>query len=107
MLGFYSWQLLGNQRQNDAILYGLGASFTANSLQVESSLSGYRGYFPIIKDAPVVFRSQALYPLKSWNLGIGYEIGLHDYPFQKLQLILQYHISPKKKALFPILLTQQ
>lgn len=45
MFGFYAWQTnLANYQQNDAILFGLGSSWSLKKVFVNVHFSGYQGY---------------------------------------------------------------
>ena len=106
MLGFYSWQTnLTNYRQDDAVLYGLGADFQLHKSTFGISLDGYSGYFgndtlviinpekPIaFKDRPLVLRTKFEQWLGNWKLGISYQLGLHDFGYKTLRLEMSYYL---------------
>ena len=107
MLGFYSWQTnLPNNRQDDAVLYGLGTDFHFGKNMLGVSMSGYSGYFgnrtliiinpkkPVVfKDRPLVLRLKYTHWLGNWKLGVRYQSGLHDFQYQTVRLEISYYLS--------------
>lgn len=87
MLGFYAWQTNHNDyRQDDAILYGMGAKIFINNFMIENSLSGYYGYINN-GDRPLVFRSILKYNIKSrMCYKIMFQHGIFDFPFNTIRI---------------------
>jgi hypothetical protein len=100
MAGFYSWQMnLPNNRQNDAILFGLGLDLEYKKWILNNALKGYYGYLgneEVIvgnPDDPVIFRDRpVLYVLEfgrnigSSTLSLKYTSPLNDFYYQSLGL---------------------
>lgn len=110
-IGFYSWQMnLPNNRQNDAIMYGLGFDFQYKSFMIANSIDGYFGYFgdelvivgnqndPIpFKDRPLVYRLDLTKKAKMVDFVLGYQVGLHDFSYQTVNFSLIFHVENIKK----------
>lgn len=103
MTGFYSWQLnLENNKQNDAFLFGLGADLSYGKLTFSAAMDGYLGYFGdremivgnreelvSMRDKPIVFRSEIKYKYKKIAYKIGYQNGIHDFPYQSIRFNIE------------------
>jgi hypothetical protein len=99
MLGFYSWQMnLPDNKQNDAILFGMGADAQYNSWFINNVLEGYAGYFgeemvivgdtknPVpYNDRPVIYRISAGKELDWIRLSIGYQLAIHHFQYDYLK----------------------
>ncbi len=106
MIGFYSWQMnLPNNRQNDAILFGLGVDLSIKKFLVSNALDGYIGYFgnqevivvnkdkPVLfKDRPVVYRLEITKESKVIDLILGYQLGIKNFPYQTIKFSLLFHL---------------
>jgi hypothetical protein len=67
MIGFYSWQMnLPDNRQNDAIIFGLGIDLFIKKFIISNSLDGYYGYIGnqeiivVKKDEPVLYKDRPM-----------------------------------------------
>jgi hypothetical protein len=107
MIGFYSWQMnIPENRQNDAILFGVGLDMFFHGFYFNNSLDGYSGYFgnelvvvgdkeePVsFKDRPVVYRLDLVKHTNHFDYGLGYQLGLNDFIYQSLKVSLIYHFT--------------
>lgn len=102
MLGFYVWQTYRDAyRQNDGVLYGLGADLNLRNLVITNSLGGYSGYIGN-GDKPLVYRlairsnSERLI-----NYQLRFQQGLRDFPFSSFRAGLQINLDKvfRKKLL--------
>lgn len=82
LAGFYAYQTFDDQHpQNDAYLYGIGASWIPFSkLKVSADFSGYSGYFNN-GDRPKIVRAALEYPFGHSTFFIQQTIGLQDFPY--------------------------
>lgn len=84
-VGFYVWQtFLDNYPQNDALLFGLGLDLNFKYFSVDQSIRGYNGYMNN-GDRPLVYRADLAIRIGSAGLVLGYERGIHDYPFESIR----------------------
>ena len=104
MAGFYSWQMnLPNSRQNDAIIFGLGADISWGSWFLNNAIEGYSGYIGdemIIvanpdqlipfKDRPVLYRVEAGKTFSKIKLSIGYQLALKDFYYDHIKVSASY-----------------
>ncbi len=94
--GFYAyqtWDMLHNQ--DDCIIYGLGFKYSTGKLWLRVALAGYWGYLNN-GDRPSVFRLQAGTNMKTWNVALKYQAGLHDFDYHTIGLSLLYSFEKKK-----------
>lgn len=97
-IGFLCWQT-DNGRQDDALLYGLQLGISGPKLSLQCSWSGYNGWESGMKnnagahDCPSTLKVNATYKLNRFDLTIGYQEGLRDYPYRQLRLGTSYHID--------------
>ncbi|MEZ5197536.1 MAG: hypothetical protein R2764_14410 [Bacteroidales bacterium] len=106
-IGFNSWQMnLPNNRQNDAVMVGLGIDLHVKSFILSNSIDGYLGYFgnekvivgnpndPVpFKDRPMVYRLDFTKGMKRADLALGYQAGLHDFSYQTINFSLIFHLE--------------
>jgi len=106
MLGFYSWQMdLPNNRQNDAVLYGLGVDYKNKSWFVQCALRGYYGYIgdgliivanpeqPIVfKDRPMVIKSEFGKSFGMASISAAYQHALNDFYYNSLSFSFSYKL---------------
>ncbi|OQX81478.1 MAG: hypothetical protein B6D61_00620 [Bacteroidetes bacterium 4484_249] len=106
-VGFYSWQMnLPDNRQNDALIYGLGADLFIKKFIISNSIDGYYGYIgneeiivvkkdePVpYKDRPMVYRLDITKESKLLDIIIGYQLGLYDFAYQTIKFSLLFHID--------------
>lgn len=94
LLGFYVWQTYRDAyRQNDGLLYGIGADLNLKKLIVTNSLGGYSGYIGN-GDKPLVYR---LAVKSSTNRMLEYQIrfqhGLRHFPFSSIRAGVQLNLN--------------
>ena len=90
MLGFFAWQTNDESlRQNDALLYGVGAEISKDKWILVPTLRGYSGYHDI-GDRPVVFSAALMRELKGGRLELVYQYGLRDYLYQSIELSYRF-----------------
>lgn len=86
MVGFYVWQTNDDLHfQNDAILYGLGASLYNKTVEFNFKYGGYKGYLNN-GDAPMVFRANANYKWPKTHLKLSFQQGLQDFKYSTISL---------------------
>jgi len=95
LLGFYVWQVPDySKMQNDAILYGMGASYHHQAWAIKWHLGGYHGY-KNDGDSPMVMRFQGDVPLSEhFRARVLYEQGFRDFPYNGIHLRLLYSFKP-------------
>jgi len=110
MTGFYSWQLnLPDNKQNDAILYGVGIDFNLKRWFINNAVEGYIGYFggqkvivgdpedPVpFNDRPMIYRLKAGRVYANWEMFIGYQHGIIDFPYNSFSVGISYLFPPFK-----------
>jgi len=93
-VGFYAYQTyMENQRQNDAILYGVGIDLEIGRLRICNQLTGYHGYFDN-GDRPMVYRM--IFKASTVRRISGYLLvqqGLNDFAFTSARLALVLNLS--------------
>lgn len=87
--GFLVWQS-DNGRQDDALLYGLQASYNLSQLQLQGCFSGYYGW-ERYGDAPCTLKGRIAWHHGQFEPYFLFQRGLHDYPFTQLRVGLVYH----------------
>lgn len=86
MVGFYCWMTNSIQnRQNDALCYGLGLQGTCHNFTLDVDYSGFRGYRGE-GDKPMVLRSKLNYEIKKNIVSFRYKHGLQDYLYDTFSL---------------------
>lgn len=86
--GFLCWQT-DNGRQNDAVMYGALASFEAGPVVLTSQLGGYVGWEQD-GDAPMTVRVDAEWRIGDFSVGLGWQMGLADWPFHQFRAGVGY-----------------
>jgi len=100
MIGFYSWQMdLPNNRQNDAILYGIGADLTYNSWFLSNNIKGYYGYLGnsnlivgnpdqlvVFRDRPTIFKTELGKLLGNTKFSVSFGKAVHDFYYDSLTI---------------------
>lgn len=86
--GFLCWQT-DNGRQNDAVMYGLMASFNAGSFHLETEYGGYVGWEQH-GDAPMTLKSRLAYDLGGFSVNLQHQVGFIDWPFHQLRVGVEY-----------------
>jgi hypothetical protein len=82
--GFLCWQT-DNGRQNDAVMYGLRASYRYKGVSLSSEFGGYVGWEKD-GDAPMTLKSTLSGKAGNIILSIGHQIGFRDWPFHQLRI---------------------
>lgn len=106
MMGFYTWQTnLSSNKQDDAFLFGLGIDLFLKKYTISNAIDGYIGYvgnrqIRVVKEAPlayndrpVVYRLDVSKAAKLLDVGIGYQLGLHNFNYQCLKFSLLFHLD--------------
>lgn len=86
--GFLCWQT-DNGRQNDAVMYGALASFEAGPVVLTSQFGGYVGWEQD-GDAPMTVRVDAEWRIGDFSVGLGWQMGLADWPFHQFRAGIGY-----------------
>ena len=86
--GFLCWQTdIG--RQNDAVMYGLQASWTHARWRYETTFSGYMGW-ERDGDCPMIIKTMLSYQLKHLSINTYYKAGIIDWPFHQTSIGITY-----------------
>ena len=86
--GFLCWQTdVG--RQNDAVMYGLQASWTHDRWRYETTFSGYTGW-ERDGDCPMIIKTMLSYQLDHLSLNAYYKAGIIDWPFHQMSIGITY-----------------
>lgn len=93
--GLYVWQAdFDNNRQNDAILYGLRTDASFPFFDMSLSWAGYSGYMNL-RDNPMVVRCTIEKKIKHLSLFLRYQKGLRDVVDVSLRAGIGLNLSPK------------
>jgi hypothetical protein len=96
MIGFYAWQTTDvESRQDDAFLYGMGATFHKGSFFWQHDVSGFTGYQGN-GDDPIVYRTTIGTRMGRATLGLNYLAGLYSFPFQRIRLSVTLDLRGRK-----------
>ncbi len=88
--GIYIWQIsYPDNRQNDAILAGIGLSWNKGNHLLSAETTGYFGYRNE-RDQPVVQRIRYQYSFERIGLRVWYQKGLHDVYHHNLNISFVY-----------------
>ena len=82
--GFLCWQS-GTGRQNDAVMYGLGAFYNGRTLSLSAQWGGYVGW-ERSGDAPMSVRGRAGFKFGRFEPYLSVQHGLRDWPFTQFRL---------------------
>ena len=82
--GFLCWQT-DNGRQNDAVMYGLGAFYNGRTLSLSAQWGGYVGW-ERSGDAPMSVRGRAGFKFGRFEPYLSVQHGLRDWPFTQFRL---------------------
>lgn len=86
MIGFYCWMTNSLvHRQNDAMLFGIGATGTYRNFSLTTDLSGFHGY-ENNGDRPLILRNNLRYEYKKNILSFRYNHGMKDYLYDDFSL---------------------
>ncbi len=96
MVGFYVWQLNTSPSQNDAFLFGAGLEYTNQSIQIQTSISGYIGYHND-GDQPIVYRLKAGRSKPGFNWVFQVQQGLNDFKYTSFEAGSKYIFKPHSK----------
>lgn len=97
--GFLCWQT-DNGRQNDAVMYGVAATFRAGCFHIRESFGGYSGWEQAAArdknvyagDRPMTVKSEAGWSFGAFELILSHQYGLRDWPFSQFRLGLAYSL---------------
>ncbi len=97
MIGFYSWQTNDAMNlQNDALLYGAGADYTANNWLYSASLSGYSGYKKEL-DRPMQLNFDVRKNFEKSALRLQYQHGLQHWNYKTIRVSYIWKFTNKMK----------
>lgn len=82
--GFLCWQT-ANGRQNDAVMYGVTASYRYRWLSIATEYGGYFGWEKD-GDAPMTLKTRIAASLDNIDIILGHQAGLDDWPFHQLRI---------------------
>ena len=82
--GFLCWQT-ANGRQNDAVMYGIMASYRYRRLQISSEYGGYFGWEKD-GDSPMTLKTRISGTFGNIILTAGHQVGFADWPFHQLRI---------------------
>lgn len=91
--GFLCWQT-ANGRQNDAVMYGLTASYKYRWLNIAAEYGGYFGWEKD-GDAPMTLKTSIAASLGNIDITLGHQVGLTDWPFHQLRIGVAVNFSQK------------
>ena len=91
--GFLCWQT-ANGRQNDAVMYGLTASYRYRWLNIAAEYGGYFGWEKD-GDAPMTLKTSIAASLGNIDITLGHQVGLTDWPFHQLRIGVAVNFSQK------------
>lgn len=94
--GFLCWQT-DNGRQNDAVMYGLKASYRYKGISISSEFGGYVGW-ERDGDAPMTLKTSLSSRHGDFVLSIGHQVGFIDWPFHQFRFGISYIISRNKNT---------
>lgn len=89
--GFLCWQT-DNGRQNDALMYGFGASYNGDTVTARAEIGGYSGH-EHWHDSPLSAKARIDFRIKQFQPFIRYEYGIRDYPFSRYELGLAWSLK--------------
>jgi hypothetical protein len=91
MAGGYFWQAeIRRHPQDDAFLFGTGLEWNKKNLRLQSSVSGYLGYFYRMRDKPILFRVGFDKTIKRKILFFQFQQGLHNFNYSSLSLGIKF-----------------
>ncbi len=82
--GFLCWQT-ANGRQNDAVMYGVSASYRYRWLKIDAEYGGYFGWEKD-GDAPMTLKTRISGTAGKIDIILGHQVGLADWPFHQLRV---------------------
>ena len=86
--GFLCWQTdIG--RQNDAVMYGIQASWTHNRLTFNTTFGGYAGW-EHDGDCPMIIKTMLSYQFEHLSVNAFYKAGIMDWPFHQMNIGITY-----------------
>lgn len=86
--GFLCWQA-DVRRQNDAVMYGAHASFSAGKFGLSAEYGGYVGWEKY-GDAPMTLKTCLSYDFNNLTLKLQHQAGLTDWPFHQIRFGAEY-----------------
>jgi len=92
MAGGYFWQAeIRRHPQDDAFLFGTGFEWNKKNLRIQTSISGYLGYFYRMRDKPILFRAGFDKTIERKILFFQFQQGLHNFNYTSAELGLKFH----------------
>lgn len=91
--GFLCWQT-DNGRQNDAVMYGVSASFGTGPFKIRADYGGYVGWEGY-GDCPMTLKTKLSYAIGRFSIDAMYQVGLVDWPFHQLRAGVTYSMNLK------------
>lgn len=100
--GFLCWQT-DNGRQNDAVMYGMTVGYEGGRIMLSCTLGGYSGWEHHVRDGretahdrPMSQKIRLAWKMNRWEVLMGGQVGIRDYPYRQIWLGLAYNILNKK-----------
>jgi|SRR6266487_5664028 len=91
MAGGYFWQAeIKREPQDDAFLFGTGLEWNKKNLRIQTSVSGYLGYFYRLRDKPILLRAGFDKTIKRKILFFQFQQGLHNFNYTSMELGMKY-----------------
>ena len=89
--GFLCWQT-DNGRQNDAVMYGLKASYRYRFLSLSGEYGGYVGW-ERDGDTPMTLKTRMSADIGNVTFSLGHQVGFVDWPFHQLRFGIQLNFG--------------
>jgi len=91
MAGGYFWQAeIRRHPQDDAFLFGTGFEWNKKNLRIQTTVSGYLGYFYRMRDKPILFRAGFDRTFKRTILFFQFQQGLHNFNYTSTEIGLKF-----------------
>jgi hypothetical protein len=91
MAGGYFWQAeIRRHPQDDAFLFGTGLEWNKKNLRIQTTFSGYLGYFYRMRDKPILFRAGFDKTFKRTILFFQFQQGLHNFNYTSTEIGLKF-----------------
>lgn len=94
--GFLCWQT-DNGRQNDAIMFGVSASYKHNIFKLSAQYGGYWGW-ERNGDFPRTVRAKAVFGPEKWSFRpvFAWQHGFNDWPFDQYRIGVAFTLNHKQ-----------
>jgi len=94
MAGGYFWQAeIRRHPQDDAFLFGTGFEWNRKRLKIQTTVSGYLGYFYRLRDKPILFRAGFDKTFKRMILFFQFQQGLHNFNYSSAEVGLKFRYT--------------